>query len=233
MEHRPPLTNPVLRAFCAPFVVFLLFFPVIDLLKKIGSTHWLLAEPQYWVYPLQTIVCAALIWHGWRYYALKWSKKGRDWAWTIFIAVLVLVIWISPQQWLGFAPRLEGFDPNAFESGTAAYWGSLLFRFLRLVVIVPILEEVFWRGFLLRYLINEQFEKVPFGSFSWLSFVAVSVAFALVHQPADWVAALLTGALYNAIAIRTKSLSLCIVAHAITNLLLGLYIMKTGQWGFW
>ncbi|HWL52452.1 MAG TPA: CAAX prenyl protease-related protein [Chthoniobacteraceae bacterium] len=233
MERRAPLANPVLRAFCAPFVIFLLFFPVIDLLRKLGSSHWWLADPQYWVFPLQTVVCAVLIWRGWRHYRLKWSKSGGDWAWTILIAVLVLAIWISPQQWLGFAPRLEGFDPTVFEPGSAAYRGSLLMRFLRLVVIVPILEEVFWRGFLLRYLIDEDFEKVPFGSFSWLSFVAVSVAFALVHQPADWVAALLTGALYNAIAIRTKSLSLCIVAHAITNLLLGFYIMKTGQWGFW
>ena len=55
----------------------------------------------------------------------------------------------------------------------------------------------------------------------------------LEHQPADYPAALLTGALFNWIAIRTRSLSSCILAHAITNLLLGFYIMATRQWGFW
>ena len=99
--------------------------------------------------------------------------------------------------------------------------------------MVPFVEEIFWRGFLLRYLIREDFESVPFGTFSWRSFALVTVFFALEHQPADYPAALLTGALYNWIAIRTRSLSSCILAHAITNLLLGVYIMATRQWGFW
>ena len=102
-----------------------------------------------------------------------------------------------------------------------------------LLVVVPLVEEIFWRGFLLRLLIDEDFERVPFGTFSWFSFSIVTLGFALSHSPADWPAALVTGALYNAVAYRTKSLSSCILTHAVTNLLLGLWIMKTGQWGFW
>ena len=54
-----------------------------------------------------------------------------------------------------------------------------MFRFLRLVIVVPLVEEIFWRGFLLRYLINEKFTEVPIGAFSWFSFGVVTVAFGL------------------------------------------------------
>ena len=86
---------------------------------------------------------------------------------------------------------------------------------------------------MLRYFINEKFYAVPVGAFSWLSFAVVTVGFGFAHSRADWIAALITGALYNCVAYRTKSLTSCILAHAVTNLLLGLWIMKTRQWGFW
>jgi CAAX prenyl protease-like protein len=71
------------------------------------------------------------------------------------------------------------------------------------------------------------------GSFTWTSFWVVSVAFCFEHTRPDWPAALLTSVLYNAVAYSSRSLLACVVAHAITNLLLGLYILKTQQWGFW
>jgi membrane protease YdiL (CAAX protease family) len=55
----------------------------------------------------------------------------------------------------------------------------------------------------------------------------------LSHASPDWPAAFVTGALYNLVAIRTRSLTACVVTHAVTNLLLGLWIMQTRQWGFW
>jgi CAAX prenyl protease-like protein len=85
----------------------------------------------------------------------------------------------------------------------------------------------------LRYLINEKFTEVPIGTFSWLSFGIVTVVFGFTHSRPDWVAALVTGALYNLVAYRTRSLTSCVVAHALTNLLLGAWIMATRQWGFW
>ena len=106
-------------------------------------------------------------------------------------------------------------------------------RLLRLIVVVPLLEELFWRGFLLRYLIREDFTKVPVGEFSWLSFGVVTAGFVFEHSFADWPAALLTGALYNIVAYRTRSLSSCVLVHAVTNALLGVYVLRTGQWGFW
>ena len=220
----------ITTAFAAPFVVFMLWLMGVEFVTSLGRTEFLLAKPQFWIYPLQTVVCGALLIRYWKYYRLGAPKKV---VFTLGIALLVLALWISPQALLGFAPRTEGFDPTVFPPGSPLYWATLGFRFLRLVVVVPLLEEVFWRGFLLRFLIREDVESVPFGTFSWASFGAVTLCFGLAHWGPDFPAALLTGALYNAVAIRTRSLSSCVLAHAVTNLLLGGYIMLTRQWGFW
>jgi len=219
-----------LTAFIIPFIAFMLLLGISQGVHALGTHSFWLQEPKYWIYPVQTFVCAGLLARGWRYYELR-RPKGVTF--TIFIALLVLVLWISPQAFFHAPPRSEGFDPFVFHPGSAIYWMSLSLRFIRLAVIVPLLEEIFWRGFLLRYLIKEDFLSVPFGSFSWLSFAGVSICFGLEHSGADFFPAVAAGALYNVVAIRTRSLSSCVLAHAITNLLLGVYICCTKQWGFW
>ena len=106
-------------------------------------------------------------------------------------------------------------------------------RFLRLIIVVPAIEEIFWRGFLLRAFIKRDFETVPFGTYAPMANAVVAIGFMLEHSAPDWPAALVTGLLYNFIACRTRSLSSCILSHAITNALLGTYIIITHQWGFW
>lgn len=219
-----------LRAYCAPFVVFMLFLALTDLVAGLGRTEFFFAKPKYWIFPLQTLVCGALVIGFWRNYQLKFPKGGL---FAVFIGLLVLGIWIAPQEILKFPPRLDGFDPTVFPSGSPQYWGTVVLRFLRLAVVVPFVEEIFWRGFLLRYLIKEDFESVPMGTFSWVSFGSVTVLFGFAHWGPDFVPALATGVLFNLVAIRTRSLSACILTHAVTNLLLGFYIMTTRQWGFW
>jgi CAAX prenyl protease-like protein len=223
------LLKRTLAAFTLPMAAFLFLLALISLLRKVGGAFWL-DSPEYWIYPAQTIFCGALLIWFWREYEFR---PARQIIFIAAVALLVFALWISPQALLGFAPRLDGFNPEIFSGRPAAYWTTIVFRFLRLVVVVPLVEEIFWRGFLLRYFVNEKFYTVPVGTFSWLSFAVVTVGFGFAHSPADRVAALITGALYNCVAYRTKSLASCVLAHAITNLLLGLWIMKTRQWGFW
>ncbi len=227
VSKRPAASKLV--AYTAPMAVFVATLSLVEPLKKIGGAAWMQA-PEYWLYPLQTLICAALLAWFWRRYELR-APAGLPYA--LLVAVLVWVIWISPQAFLGFAPRTIGFNPDSFAAQPAAYWFTVVLRFLRLVIVVPLVEEIFWRGFLLRYFIDEKFDRVPLGTFSWLSFAVVTLGFTLVHSPADWVAAAITGALYNTVAYRTKSLTACVLTHAATNLLLGLWIMHTKQWGFW
>lgn len=218
-----------LLAYILPMVVFLTLLALIAGVKNPNGGFWLSA-PAYWIFPVQTLVCGGLLWWFRGEYEFQ---PARRFIFSLAVATIVFLLWISPQAFLHFGRRVEGFNPAIFAVGSPAYWASLILRFARLVLVVPIVEEVFWRGFLLRYLIREDFSRVPFGTFSWLSFIVVTVAFALGHAMADWPAALITGGLYNLVAYRTKSLLSCALTHGITNLLLGLWIMQTGQWGFW
>ena len=220
--------RPKLLAYTSPMILFALL-ALNSGLKTFGGAFWL-RSPEYWIYPAQTIFCGALLIWFWRDYSLA---KPERLDFGLFVGVFAFALWISPQALFGVAPRNVGFDPTVFGHQPALSGATLGLRFLRLVVVVPLMEEIFWRGFLLRYLIDENFERVPIGTFSWLSFTAVTVAFALSHSRPDWPAALLTGMLYNAVAYRTKSLSTCVCTHAVTNLLLGLWIVYTRQWGFW
>ena len=223
-------TEGKLAAYVSPMLAFVGFLGLVSLLKMTGSSAAWLRAPEYWVYPLQTLVCGALLlWFRPRYEMHRLAGLP----FVVLIAVGVFLLWIAPQSFLGFGARSEGFNPDLFADNPAAYWATVLLRFLRLVIVVPLVEEIFWRGFLLRYFINEKFDAVPFGAFSWLSFAVVTLGFTLAHSTADWPAAALTGALYNLVAYRTRSLSSCVLAHALTNLLLGGWIMTTKQWGFW
>lgn len=215
-----------------PFLVFALFLGVTALCRWWAGPEgpaWL-QHAELWVYPVQTLVCAWMIWHYWKCYR---GMRPAQWGFTLGVGILVLLIWLAPQYLFGLPARYDGFDPTLLQATPLLFFLTLGLRFLRLVVVVPILEEVFWRGFLMRYLIDDQFWRVRFGTFSWMSFLVVTLLFGLAHYPDDFYAALVTGALYNYVAIRTKSLGSCILAHALTNLLLGIYIVWSGQWGYW
>ncbi len=218
-----------LVAYVAPMVVFVVLLSTTTLLKKLGNQFWL-QSPEYWIFPLQTVLCGALLaWFGREYE----FHRPANLAFVVVIAAAVFLIWISPQQFFRVARRTNGFNPEVFGSQPPVYWLTVVLRMIRLVVIVPFVEEIFWRGFLLRFLIDENFDRVPFGTFSWGSFIVVAALFGFSHSPQDWPAALITGACYNWVAYRSKSLISCVLTHAITNLLLGIWILHTKQWGFW
>jgi CAAX prenyl protease-like protein len=220
------------KAYVAPFFAFMALLLVAEIIGKLfeGQALWIVGAPRYWVFPLQTVVCAAVLARYWRDY--EWGRL-RNPVFTLAVAALTFFIWVAPQEWFHQPRRIEGFDPWFFGNNGAVTIISVATRFIRLVVVVPLLEEIFWRGFLLRYLIHPDFVRVPFGAFRWSSFGAVSLLFAIAHWGPDFIPALITGALFNLVAHRTRSLVCCVLTHAVTNLLLGIYILKTGQWGFW
>ncbi|MEO5718544.1 MAG: CAAX prenyl protease-related protein [Chthoniobacterales bacterium] len=228
IDSTPPGKRKLI-AHALPMFVFIALLGLCSLPKRPGASLWL-AAPEFWVYPLQTFLCAGLLVFFWREYEFHPLRRAL---FAVSVALFVFVLWIAPQQFFHFPARLLGFNPDTLAASPPSYWATLILRFIRLVGVVPLMEEIFWRGFLLRYFISERFEKIPFGTFSWLSFTVVTLAFGFSHSMADWPAALLTGALYNLVAYRTKSLSACVLAHAVTNLALGLWIITTRQWGFW
>jgi CAAX prenyl protease-like protein len=100
-----------------------------------------------------------------------------------------------------------------------------------LVVLVPLIEELFWRSFLMRWIIDQEFTRVPVGKVTPLAAGVTAVLFASAHP--EWLPALLTGLAWAWLLAWSKSLSACVVSHMTTNLALGIYVLSTGAWRFW
>jgi uncharacterized protein len=206
--------------FVAPFLLFMIFLA----LEGIHSSA------VYVIYPIKTVVVGLLILS--LFPRLPSFDLKRP-ALTIAAGVLVFVLWVGLGPLIPWG-KLEtggGFNPFLFQDQQIA-WGLVLIRIFGASIVVPVMEELFWRGFLMRYLIKEKFEDVALGTYSHLSFWVTTVLFASVHGPLAPVA-FLAGIVYGALFIKTKSLGDVILAHGITNLLLGIYVLNTGKWYFW
>ncbi|MEI6539517.1 MAG: CAAX prenyl protease-related protein [Planctomycetota bacterium] len=252
MSAPPPATNPKTTAHVAPLMVFMGFLMLLEGLRAIGftstedSSAWWRRQPELWLYPLQTVVSLQVLLMSWKHYDFR-PFCGIGWA--IGAGILGIAVWIAPGflfvqfkmalgplSYLGFSPRTDGFNPVLITQNQAFwYWFIVVLRFLRLVIVVPLVEEIFWRGFLMRFLcdIDGDYWKVPFGKFHWLSLVVVTAMFVMAHAPVDYVAAAVFGILMYGVAVKTKSLTACIVMHATANFILGLYVLSTQQWGYW
>ena len=108
----------------------------------------------------------------------------------------------------------------------------LAIRTLGTSLIVPIVEELFWRGWLMRWLIDKDFLKVPLGKYVPSAFWIVALLFASEHG-GYWEVGLAAGIIYNWWIIRTRNLADCILAHLVTNAILAAYVIAAGQWQYW
>ncbi len=136
----------------------------------------------------------------------------------------VLPEWLRPGERSGFNPFQELSHP-------LAVWGFVTVRLAGLAVLVPVAEELFWRGFLLRWIISPDWEDVPLGKFQVTSFVLVTLLFTLAHP--EWLAAACYCMLLNGLLYWKRDLWDCIVAHGVSNLVLGAYVLSTGTWWLW
>jgi uncharacterized protein len=124
-----------------------------------------------------------------------------------------------------------GFNPYAFGWAPNAVPGLIAVRFSGATLVVPVMEELFWRSFIMRYAINPDFRTVPLGTFSIFSFTVTALLFGLEHHRV--IQGILAGIVYAQLVIKQKTLKGCIQAHATTNLVLGLYVICTNIWQFW
>ncbi|MFN7937243.1 MAG: CAAX prenyl protease-related protein [Bryobacteraceae bacterium] len=219
------MTNPAVP-YILPFVCFLVF---LSLDGKLGL-------PPEVEYPLRVAVLAVVLWVFSRRVI---DLRVKNWVGTIGIGVLVFVLWIAPDQlipgyrqhWL-FQNSVTGAAP----APTAGYGSlpmlALVFRTIRATVIVPIVEELFWRGWLMRWIIKPDFLSVPLGAYTAQAFWVSAALFAAEHGQ-FWDVGLMAGVLYNWWMVRTKSLGDCILAHAVTNGVLSVWVLATGQWQYW
>ncbi|WP_169973798.1 CAAX prenyl protease-related protein [Tautonia rosea] len=166
---------------------------------------------------------------------LKKTPAIGGWLLAVVLGVVVTAVWVGidgrypPLPFLGGGTR-EGFDPTVLSP--AAYWGFVSIRMIGLVVLVPVFEELFWRSFLMRVVIDpDDFRRVPIGRVTLLAAAITSAAFMMVHP--EWLPALLTGLAWAGLLALTRSVSACVLSHAVANFLLGIYVLTTGQYHFW
>src|SRR5579862_3025485 len=191
--------------------------------------------PPQWLYPTRLIVVTGVILWLSRPYL---SPRPLFLATSLAVGVAVFVIWIAPDalfnyrhHWV-FEHSIMGKAASSLAPALRENPWFLTVRILSSVAVVPILEELFWRGWLMRWLIHTDFEKIPLGAYQPLSFWTVALLFASEHGP-YWEVGLLAGIVYNLWVIRTRNLADCILAHAVTNGLLSLYVLLAGQWQYW
>jgi CAAX prenyl protease-like protein len=209
----------------APFAIFLL---LTAFQTESGDSS---ATP-YVLYLVKTIIGAWLIWEMRPFVAeMKWAFSWE----AIAMGVAIFAVWVGLD---GLYPRLstpspDGWNPNTqFGNGSTAAWGFIAVRILGSSLVVPPIEEVFYRSFLYRLLVRQNFLTMPLGQYHALSFFVTSIIFGLVH-PDRWVAGILCGLGYQWLVIRKGRLGDAMTAHAITNFLLGLWVVWRGAWSFW
>lgn len=224
-----------LRARTLPFLTFMAFIGIDELIKWVS--HLLPSLPSdsfhIYLYPLKVLVVSALLF----YYRKEYKEitlRDLTRPQTLLIAtatgITVFILWINMDWSFATFGSVSNYNPTEL-SGKLTVYFLIAFRLAGAAIVVPIMEELFWRSFILRYIINPDFELVAIGTLTWSSFLISSTLFGLEHNL--WLAGIMAGSAYTLLVYRTKSISACVIAHGITNFLLGIYVLLYGRWEFW
>lgn len=178
------------------------------------------------LYPLRLIAGGAaliLCRKGWR--SLDWSCSWRGLLGGVLIGTL----------WLGYSRLLQRAQPMPQALSDLPDAGRVLWiscRALCATIVVPIAEELAYRGFLQRRLMAVDFESVAFGAVRWPAILISSIAFGAVHG-LFWPVGILAGVLFGLISVRTGRIGEAVVAHAISNLIIAIAVLVFGAWQLW
>ena len=218
-----------------PFALFMAFIAIDESIRLAAQHHWLTLPDiaPYYLYPIKAVSVVALLYRyrgEYRELHLKDLLNGGTSAAVFVAGMATFLLWISMDWTLSVTGGPKGFDPTLLPEGAIRILMTAS-RVAGAVLVVPLMEELFWRSFLLRYVINADFESVQIGRFTWTSFLVTTVLFGLEHH--FFLAGMVAGAIYNIILYQTRSLAQCVLAHAVTNLALACYVLYTGKWYFW
>ena len=243
--------NPWL-VFLLPFFVYMLAGSLEPTPEVPGGEGIGLAIPYAyypWVYTIKialTMVAIMLVWPAYRQFPFKVSWLA------VVVGVVGVVLWVGlvklglenylweligkiwtklGWEWSGPTER-SAFNPFVYyASNPIAAWCFLSIRFFGLAIVVPVIEEFFLRGFLMRYFVQRDWWEVPIGDVTLAAVIAGTVAPMLMH-PAELLAAAVWFSMVTWLMIRTRNIWDCVVAHAVTNGLLGIYVVISGEWFF-
>jgi CAAX prenyl protease-like protein len=179
------------------------------------------------------LVAAALLAWFWRHYTeLRAPARVSiaDAALAIGVGVAVAIAWIALDAgWMVLGEAPAGFAPLRADGSLDPI--LLTLRLLGFVLIVPVMEELFWRSFLMRWIDRRDFLALDPRAASAMALFLSSFAFALEHR--EWLAGLLAGLAFGMIYRRSGNLRACIASHATTNLTIAGWVLATNQWRLW
>ncbi len=216
----------------APFVIFLLLTTAQG---KFG------AASAYWFYFTKTLVGLWLIVEIYPVVTeMRWAFSYE----AVLVGVGVFAVWVGISgEWttqnslwmklgISHTPKnpAAAWNPNE-HFGPALAWFFVVVRILGSTFIVPPIEEIFYRSFLYRYIAKPDFQSVPLNKFLPGPFLATAALFGFSHN--EWLAGIFCGAAYQWLVLRKNRLGDAMTAHAITNFLLGLWVVGRDAWQFW
>lgn len=180
-----------------------------------------------WLYGLRWLAAAATLW------LFRGQLRALDWRfgwWGIGTGVAVFGLWLAMDRWQGIPP--SGMPPILAAAGEPLrlFWTAL--RALAAVTTVPLAEELAFRGFLMRRIVDADFEAVQLRSVTWMAVAGSSIAFGLLHGD-RWIAGILAGLAFAFVARSTNRIGEAVAAHAVANALLAIWVVYLGEWQYW
>lgn len=186
---------------------------------------------QYWIYLLKTVLAGGFLWSVRRQLPeMRWSASGP----ALAAGLIVFLLWVGLDP---FYPKfmqghgLQWNPPVDFGEGSALSFLLIATRIAGSTLVVPPLEEIFYRSFLYRYFISERFLTIPLAAVKPAPFLITSCIFGFAHH--QWLPGILCGMIYQWLACRRGDLGEAITAHAITNFCLGVWVVTRDAWRFW
>lgn len=210
-----------------PFGLYIVFLVLEGLLPS-----WAPGFDVRWLYSLKVGVVALALAMLWRHYVeLKsYGLLPRHLLLSLVTGLLVFVLWIKLDAgWMLMGEVGDGFNPT--NSAGQIDWLLVAFRIAGAALVVPVMEELFWRSFLQRWVQQHDFLALKPAQIGLKALLIASALFAVEHM--QWLAGLIAGLAYGWLYIRTRNLWAPIIAHAVTNGVLGAYVVTTGYWSFW
>ena len=210
-----------------PFALYIIF------LALEGSVpDWAPDFDVRWLYPVKAVLVAAALLVLWRHYSelRPWRLSLSHGALSIIVGLVILVLWVNLDAgWMLIGEPGEGFKPIGADGRLDPV--LIAFRIVGAALVVPIMEELFWRSFIQRWIHRQDFMALDPAQIGMRALLIASALFAVEHQ--QWLAGLIAGLAYGGLYIYTRNLWASILAHAVTNAGLGVYVIMTGRWQFW
>ncbi|MFP5222998.1 MAG: CAAX prenyl protease-related protein [Acidobacteriota bacterium] len=214
-----------------PFCIYAVFILAREIYSHAAGALRFEAYALSYVAQVALVSISLAVYYG-KYSEIDWRDllNAAHSLYSIAAAALVFGVWVSFGQHILVFGSTNSPDFSAIQPESLRY-SFMAVRLLGAVAVVPLMEEIFWRSFAARYLVNEKFTSVAIGHFTLFSFAGTALLFGLEHTFVF--SGIVAGCVYNLLLWRTRSLSQCVFSHALTNLLVSAYVLATGSWQFW